>query len=574
MIEEKKNVVVIPPEIDEILEEWGEKPPERRAPFYDLKWVVSYLTVFFFVMGILIALSAPLGAWNTSSLLTGSGGNVYDEPPSGTGHGKWDSYDYEDLKEPQPRKTPAMSGMAAGAAAGAGAAWAPGEIVSLDPSQLGSTELKGKCGFEQLEPAGQVQGVRVLAGPMSQYGSLYKLLKAAGLSPNEGLALQKAMEKLLDIKVMRAEDQVALYVKEEGSVFWFLDFKRSETTVYHFLKMSGGGIDAHQVQFPTRKEWSKAGGVVHGSLYRSVEQVGLDGSIAGSFMEVLGAYIDFTKSTRDGDLFKVIVSSEWIGKKFMAYDAPQAIYYKGAKAGEITAIRFPAESETAKYYKPDGMALKEVLSEVPLRSIRISSPFDLKRLHPILKVIKPHTGTDLAAPTGTPVFAYSEGLVKVAKLEGLMGNMVLIEHGGGVSSYYGHLNGFASGIKSGVGVKRGQLIGYVGTTGRSTGPHLHFAVKKGGSWVDPMKLLTIKTTSEQMIDPSFEEAFFKRAKTMMAFMAAIGTEEEGSEEGMGGEGEEEEGAEEEEAGQGQAGSPPAPAAQEKKEEDGDWNSEW
>ncbi len=244
-------------------------------------------------------------------------------------------------------------------------------------------------------------------------------------------------------------------------------------------------------------------------------------------MEIFGPYIDFAADTRDGDIFKVIVAAEWLGERFISYDAPQAIYYKGARTGEITAIRFPPDAENAKYYKPDGMALKEIISDVPLKTIRVTSPFNLGRLHPILKVRKPHNGVDLAAPIGTPVYAFADGVVRVAGERGAMGNMVQIDHSGQVSTYYGHLHRFASGIKGGVRVRRGQVIGYVGSTGRSTGPHLHFGYRKKNAWFDPMKFLSIKTTNEKMIVTSLKEGFFRRVKTMLAFLDAIDTGEKG-----------------------------------------------
>ena len=546
------------PEIDVLLEDYEEPRPKKPSSFFDLRWFLLNAAVFCIVIGLIVGISAAAGAWKGGA---GTGGS--SPLPGATGFGRWDSFEYEHLEAlkadgTQQAPVPGVGSEALKPTPG-------GEHAFIDPAgavELETLELKGKCGFESFEPAGTPQGIRLIEGPMSQFGSLYKLQKAAGMSANEGILLQKAMERLIDMKGMRAEDRVRLFVKEDSGTFWFMEYRRSETTIYHFLKTGEGIIDAHEVVFPTRKEWAKAGGVVHGSLYKAVEDQGLEGSIVNFIAEALGAYIDFSEDTRDGDVFKVIASSEWVGKKFMSYDPPQAVYYKGSKAGEITAILYPPDAEEPVYYKPDGLALKKLLAEVPLKTLRVTSGFNLTRKHPILKVIKPHTGTDFGAPSGTPVLAFADGTIVAAQASGPMGNMVHIDHGGGIESYYGHLHAFAKGIKAGAAVKRGQLIAYVGTTGRSTGPHLHFGLKKDGKLVDPMKYLSVRVTKETPIEASLAEGFTKRAKTLLAILNAIPTDEE----------------EEEPAAAEPSAQPAQPAQPQKapaiKGEDQAWDEEW
>jgi murein DD-endopeptidase MepM/ murein hydrolase activator NlpD len=145
----------------------------------------------------------------------------------------------------------------------------------------------------------------------------------------------------------------------------------------------------------------------------------------------------------------------------------------------------------------------------------------MNRKHPILKVKKPHLGTDFGAPVGTPVMAFDAGVVKDFGMKGAMGNMVHIDHGGGIQTYYGHLHGFAKGLKQGMSVKRGQVIGSVGNTGRSTGPHLHFGLKKNGVFVDPMKYLKITTIKEKPIEEGLRDGFEQRARTLLKMLRAI-----------------------------------------------------
>jgi|GEM_PF-2880000 len=516
--------VEIPPEIDRILEETEDEGFRTKpSPLYDIRWFASQVLVFLLTILILAGAGAPLLGvkFHLPDFKFNFGGskNLYEtitNPTNSSGSWEWNAQNMQAPDYPSKgQQANSISQNQNDSTPGLPAETSPGELPQLE-----SVELKGKCGFEELEPSTNLEGIKVTKGAMKDFGSFYKLFKTSGINPNDGSAILSAMGKFFDPKTVRAEDIVSVYVKPSND-FWFLELRHSQTSIFHFLKTPDGKINPHRVEFPTRKEWSKGGGVVHGSIFRSAEMAGLDGSIAGKFAETLGAYINFAEDTRDGDIFKVIVAGAWVGEKFMSYDPPQALYYKGDKAGEITAIRFPPEGDVIKYYKPDGLSLKEVLAEVPLKTIRVTSPFNLRRFHPILKVIKPHEGVDLGAPIGTPIYAFDNGIVKTAQMAGPMGNMVVIDHGSGILTYYGHLNGFARGIKSGVSVKRGELIGYVGSTGRSTGPHLHFGYKKNNVWLDPMKFLKTKTTEEKMIDASMKEAFFKRAKAMIALLDAI-----------------------------------------------------
>ena len=571
--------IVIPMEVDDLLEEFDDDLPRRPAPFYSAKWFLSFFNIFIIAISLIVLVTTASGAWKYGF----SGGKGSDSLPHTSGFGKWDSFDYSDFQslhaeskgapdeqvEAEGDTSPPIGSEALLSAAHENEI-ENHENALIGMHMLGEPELKGKCDFERFEPTGKEGGIRIISGTMGDYGSLYKLLKESGLSANEGAELTKAMGKFLEVTKVRAEDSIRMYLKQEDNSFWFLVYQRSDTTIYHFLKSSESGIDAHKVNFPTQKKWTKAGGEVHGSLFKSVEKAGLDSSIVNHFIEVFGAYINFSEQTREGDTFKVIVSSEWVGKKFMAYDPPQALSYSGVKTGNITAIYYPPDSDNGSYYKPDGMKLKKVLCDVPVTSPRISSPFNPRRMHPILKTIKPHWGTDFAAPTGTPIYAWADGTVKVAKMAGAMGYMVHIEHTGNVETYYGHMHGFAKGIKAAVKVKKGQLIGYIGNTGRSTGPHLHFGMKRGGSWVDPMKYLKVRTTKETPVASSMKEAFFKRAKTMLGLLGQVSIKRAGKEAQQAAKESPKKPAA---AAEEKQKKPPAAAAEGKKE-GGRWDTEW
>jgi murein DD-endopeptidase MepM/ murein hydrolase activator NlpD len=151
------------------------------------------------------------------------------------------------------------------------------------------------------------------------------------------------------------------------------------------------------------------------------------------------------------------------------------------------AVYYAPAGESGAYYRPDGRAMRHLSLASPLEYSRISSPFTLQRLHPILKVNRPHFGVDYAAPHGTPVRSAADGVVEWVGAKGACGKMIIVRHDDVYATHYLHLGRFAAGIREGQRVSQGQLLGYVGSTGLSTGPHLDFRLTQGDTYLDPQK---------------------------------------------------------------------------------------
>ena len=217
--------------------------------------------------------------------------------------------------------------------------------------------------------------------------------------------------------------------------------------------------------------------------------------------------VDFKRDIQKGDKFEIVYESKVTpdGNVVKSGD----ILYAGLvlRNQKIALYQFEDAKGASEYYDAKGRALKKSLDRKPMsfRNARISSPFG-KRYHPILKKYKIHWGVDYAAPKGTLVYAGGDGVVQVAKYNGSYGNYVKIRHNSEFSTAYGHMNGFAKGIRPGVRVTQGQVIGYVGSTGRSTGPHLHYEVIQNGRRVNPR---TIKAATGENLKGS-ELAQFKK----------------------------------------------------------------
>jgi murein DD-endopeptidase MepM/ murein hydrolase activator NlpD len=226
-------------------------------------------------------------------------------------------------------------------------------------------------------------------------------------------------------------------------------------------------------------------GEIRSSLYRTIEEIGEDVDLARILSEIFAWQIDFATDLRKGDYFRAVV------EEYRGMDGVPRIHAVLAaeffNAGTLhQAFRYEDSSGRVDYYDGTGASLRRVFLKSPLRYTRISSRFSRRRFHPILKVYRPHLGVDYAAPTGTPVVSVGDGEVIYAGRERGFGKIVKIRHNGVYRTTYGHLSGYARGIRKGVRVRQGQVIGYVGATGLATGPHLDFRLIRNGRYVNPL----------------------------------------------------------------------------------------
>ncbi len=203
--------------------------------------------------------------------------------------------------------------------------------------------------------------------------------------------------------------------------------------------------------------------------------------------------IDFSSDIRSGDSVKIIVEELWVGEVFKGYGEILAAEFVN-NGTVLTAYRFETDGYV-DYYDSKGKSLKKALLRSPLKFKYISSRFSKRRFHPKLRVYRPHLGVDYAASTGTPVSSAGSGKVQFAGYKGQNGRMVKIKHRGDYTTYYGHLSRIPKKIRKGVKVSQGDIIGYVGSTGLATGPHLDYRIKFNGKFVNPLKIKLPRGTS-------------------------------------------------------------------------------
>lgn len=232
----------------------------------------------------------------------------------------------------------------------------------------------------------------------------------------------------------------------------------------------------------------KVEGAVEDNLFQAVANIGESPQLARRLIKLFGSEINFFRDLGNGDSFSVLVEKIYSGGKFKEYGRIiAAVFTAGGRAREAFLFRDGQGREI--YYNADGENLNKTLLQSPLAVTRLTSSFSHNRFHPILHEPRPHLGVDYGAPIGTHVKAVGDGTVTDMGWNGGYGNQIVLKHEAGLESMYSHLAGYAKGIRKGARVKKGQVIGYVGSTGLSTGPHLDFRLRQDGKYINPVNAI-------------------------------------------------------------------------------------
>ena len=284
-------------------------------------------------------------------------------------------------------------------------------------------------------------------------------------------------------------------------------------------KLESIRIDRSDDSYVFKKEQIKpevntayAHGEIESSLFLAAKRAGLSHNLTMDLANVFGYDIDFAMDIRKGDTFEVIYEEKTIeGERVGTGNILAARFTNRGKA--FTAIRYTNKQGNSSYYTAEGESMRKAFIRTPVDFARISSRFSNGRKHPILNKIRAHKGVDYAAPRGTPIKSAGDGKVLLAGRKGGYGNTVIIQHGNRYRTLYAHMQGFAKGVRNGSTVKQGQIIGYIGTTGLSTGPHLHYEFQVDGVHVDPLGL---KLPMADPIAKNEKQRFLQLSQPLMA----------------------------------------------------------
>ncbi|MFO7666851.1 MAG: peptidoglycan DD-metalloendopeptidase family protein [Desulfobacterales bacterium] len=325
---------------------------------------------------------------------------------------------------------------------------------------------------------------REITGVIKTGETLYDIFKRYGLDVRDLFLMRNASASIHRLRDISTDRQYRFMVDENNKVHFF-NYSINDDLSLNIMR-NENGFKAEKIEIEYEKRIGQIGGVLKDSLIASIGD-GLERtSLALNISDIFAWDIDFTTDLRNGDTFKVVVEELYKDNEFRKYGNIVAVEFVN-NGKEYKAYRFEYNGK-AGYYDDEGKALKKAFLKAPLSFRRISSRFSNSRLHPILKRYRAHHGIDYAAPQGTPVSAVGEGTVTFSGYQGGYGKLVMIRHHNGYRTCYGHLSRIVKGITPGVKIDQGEVIGYVGSTGLATGPHLHYEMSVNNKPVNPLRI--------------------------------------------------------------------------------------
>ena len=327
-------------------------------------------------------------------------------------------------------------------------------------------------------------------------------LQEAGISKEEANAIIKKLDTVLNMRRLAPRDKYLLTLDEQDNFKMLVvtkDFSR------YYVAKQGQELVAgiSDISVKTRTRFAK--GTINSSLFASMQEAGLKPAFIVDFTDVFSWAVDFHSDTRQGDSFACYWQEDYTIDGQTLNETILAAYYDGKAVGRTYAFNFEDE-----FYDENGKFTKKMFLKAPIsvRGVRITSRFTNSRLHPILRIRRPHLGIDYAAPVGTPVESVADGTVIFQGRKGGFGNYLEISHPNNYVTCYGHLKNFAKNTHKGARVRQGQTIGYVGSTGLSTGPHLDFRIRQGSKYLDFLNNKN-RSSAAREIDSAKREEFNK-----------------------------------------------------------------
>ena len=318
--------------------------------------------------------------------------------------------------------------------------------------------------------------------------TLLAALARHGVAASTAFAIARELEPHFDLRRSRPGHRYRIERDEHGAL---VGFRYAVSDLEHYqVTQQDAGWETRAAKRGVIRQQARLAGVVATTLYDAIGDLGERPELAADFANIFAWDVDFAKGVHSGDEFHLLYERNYVARESgggLRYVGPGRIlaarYQSGGRSHE--AIYYETEPGVGNYYRTDGTPVQQGFLAAPVKYTRISSSFTKARFHPILRKTRPHPGIDYAAPAGTPVWAVAEGRVTYASWQGGYGRLVKIKHADGYESFYAHLSGFARGLRVGQKVGQKQVIGYVGSSGLSTGPHVCFRISKNNQFVNP-----------------------------------------------------------------------------------------
>ncbi len=332
----------------------------------------------------------------------------------------------------------------------------------------------------------QDQPIAKIAGTIKRGESIDTSLRRQNISTDLRLSIIDALRNKLDFKRIKPEDNYTLELDHKGGLESF----RYESSPLDILtiKNSNDGYQVSKAAIELERKKVKVTGEITSSLFAAFTDKNEDMRLVYAFADIFASKIDFNTEIQPSDRFCLVVDKYYKNGELVGYGKIEAAQYYRVKGTTLEAYRHASSAGKDVYYDQNGLAVGTSFLRSPVPVGKLTSSFTYQRRHPITGQIKPHLGIDLSAPVGTPIMAVADGKIVDLGRNGGFGNQLVIAHNGDFKTYYGHLSRFKDGLRRGSLVSKKDIIGYVGSTGMSTGPHIDYRVQHHTVFQDPFAM--------------------------------------------------------------------------------------
>lgn len=334
---------------------------------------------------------------------------------------------------------------------------------------------------------------KILTGKIERGQTLSTALRPFEIPQSLSASICNELKPLVNLHCVKPGDSFEIRLAPTGELTRF-SFRTGPLDIYHLSPDPDARWRTWKEDIQVDRYWARIEGEITSSLFEAVAAQGEEDKLIMDFADVFAWEIDFYLDPRPGDRFRVVVEKDYVGETFVRYGRILYAEYQGA-GKRLEAIYYQGARTRGDYFTADGQSLRKAFLRSPLQFTRISSGYSRARKHPILGGLRPHLGIDYAAPVGTPIWSIGDGTVIFRGWNGGYGKQVIIRHRNGYASMYGHLSRFGPGIRQGKEVLQKQVIGYVGSTGLSTGPHLDFRLRRNQAFLNPLRQISPRAAS-------------------------------------------------------------------------------
>ncbi len=363
--------------------------------------------------------------------------------------------------------------------------WTIQFTLSLPFSLYAKATYRPPAGLTMSQPVAEkpIERFRALKAVLLPGSNVYSLLVKTGLDPGEVQKLVEGFAMAADLRKCQPGEIFTINQRTDGSIASVI-YEKGPLEVFSAEKLQENWRVTKKV-IPFTSSTERLTGEIKSSLFMAVSDAGESDALAIALIDVLAWEIDFAHESQPGDRFTVLYEKHYVGDKAVGHGPVLAVEYV-TRNGTIRSFSLKNAQGGMDYFNENGLSLRKSFLKSPLRYSRITSGFTSRRLHPVTGKVQPHYAIDYAAPTGTPIWSVADGTVRSIGQDSAAGRKIIISHGG-YESYYLHLSQFAKGLAIGKKILQKQVIGYVGSSGLATGPHLDYRLAKRGRFVNPLQ---------------------------------------------------------------------------------------